>query len=291
MSVQLQYALVNGVKTLPRQENKKPLHGICPHCGGEVVAKIYQDRMSHWAHLNSKMCDKWWESKTPWHIQWQNLFPKEWQEVRVDNPNDADDWHIADVCTSDGLVVEFQHSTISDFQREEREKFYTTFKNDMIWVVFAGGKANRKHFIKNVNDDAWTLKFTLIEGILLCLDPFNDTYFPRAWTGRDVVTFFDLRVGDVKQDEIERTDVIYCLLPYRILKENGWALTYVTESEFRKITNCNERYQVWKKNIFDVLYRHFDGIRRKKEIQEQEQVKSILEEYAKRHSRRGNFWL
>ena len=104
-----------------------------------------------------------------------------------------------------------------------------------------------------------------------------------------LLLFFDLRIGDIKQDEIEHTDVVYCLLPYRILKENGWVLTYVTESEFREIASCNERYQAWKKHIFDVLHRYFDETYKKKELLENEQIKSLLKEYAQRHSRRGNF--
>lgn len=189
MSVQLQYALVNGVKMLPRHENNRALHGICPHCGGEVVAKIYQDRMSHWAHLNSKMCDKWWESKTEWHIQWQNLFPKEWQEVRVNNP-DGNDWHIADICTPDGLVVEFQHSNLDIDERKIREQFYTATKGLMFWVVDGTRLVNDfKRFKKGFLEEAYK---SYSPSLITVNAP--ERYFPNKWLPDGIATIvFDFQ--------------------------------------------------------------------------------------------------
>jgi len=54
------------------------------------------------------MCDNWWENETQWHRDWKNHFPVEWQEV-VQIAEDGEK-HIADVKTSEGWVVEFQHS-------------------------------------------------------------------------------------------------------------------------------------------------------------------------------------
>ena len=134
-TVQLRYALVNEVITEPQKdENGGTLHGKCPHCGGEVVAKCGNVKAHHWSHVSGEMCDKWWENKTEWHIQWQNLFPKEWHEKRINNKN-GNDWHIADICTADGLVVEFQHSNITADEQQERENFYKIMPRNMIWVV------------------------------------------------------------------------------------------------------------------------------------------------------------
>ena len=57
--------------------------------------------------------------KTEWHRGWKNSFPAECQEViRRDSTGER---HIADVMTSLGLVVEFQHSRLALEERIARE--------------------------------------------------------------------------------------------------------------------------------------------------------------------------
>mgnify|MGYP000669292942 CR=1 FL=1 len=55
-------------------------------------------------------CDSWKENETEWHREWKGIFPIDWQEVII---NKNDQIHRADIKTPNGLVVEFQNSSIS----------------------------------------------------------------------------------------------------------------------------------------------------------------------------------
>ena len=125
----MKYALVQG----QRQGAQPRLSGECPVCGSAVIAKCGQHRVWHWAHRSIRSCDPWWENETPWHRDWKNQFPADWQEKvhRADNGEK----HVADVRTESGVVLEFQHSPLPAHERAAREAFY----RDMV-----SGRA-RKH--------------------------------------------------------------------------------------------------------------------------------------------------
>jgi competence CoiA-like predicted nuclease len=97
---------------------------ICPVCNAEVISKCGSIKVWHWSHLSAEDCDSWSEGETEWHLKWKNEFPKEWQEVVVGK-------HRADVKTSKGLVIEFQNSSISNYNIQERENYYA----EMIWLL------------------------------------------------------------------------------------------------------------------------------------------------------------
>jgi competence protein CoiA len=84
----------------------------------------------HWAHKTSTHCDQWWEPETAWHRGWKDRFPQEWQEVPLIDQRTGE-LHIADVRTSAGLVLEFQHSSIDPAEVRARESFYQR----MVWVI------------------------------------------------------------------------------------------------------------------------------------------------------------
>lgn len=121
----MRYATVNGL----RQEPSPKLRGTCPNCEREVLAKCGQQRIWHWSHVGKLECDHWWEPETEWHRSWKSLFPAEWQEVS--HIADNGERHIADVKTAAGLVIELQHSPITQEERQSREIFYQS----MAWVV------------------------------------------------------------------------------------------------------------------------------------------------------------
>jgi hypothetical protein len=98
--------------------------GVCPICGALLIPKCGSIVSWHWAHKASD-CDHWGEPESQWHIDWKQQFPKEWQEVAM-GP------HRADVATANG-VIEFQKSSISADDIQERERFY----GKMIWVIWA----------------------------------------------------------------------------------------------------------------------------------------------------------
>jgi competence protein CoiA len=100
---------------------------ICPECGGKVIAKCGSINIWHWAHRSFVACDPWCEGETEWHLYWKSLFPKEYVEVPVVVSGVR---HRADVKTPNGIIIEFQHSSLSVLDIRAREMFY----QNMIWV-------------------------------------------------------------------------------------------------------------------------------------------------------------
>ena len=103
--------------------------GECPLCGSEVIAKCGPRVMHHWAHHRPKDCDPWWENETAWHREWKNRYPLECREVS--QTSDSGEIHRADIKTPTGIVIEVQHSTMTDAERSSREEFY----GNLVWVL------------------------------------------------------------------------------------------------------------------------------------------------------------
>jgi len=99
---------------------------MTPKCG---PLKVW-----HWAHRSIRSCDPWWEPESSWHRAWKNQFPAAWQEVV--HRSDGGEKHVADVKTTSGVVLEFQHSLLSLHERAAREAFY----RNMVWVVHASAR-------------------------------------------------------------------------------------------------------------------------------------------------------
>lgn len=103
--------------------------GNCPTCGAETIAKCGPRLMHHWAHHRIRECDPWWENETPWHREWKNKFPLECREVsHIASDGEI---HRADIKTPTGIVIEIQHSTMTDTERMSREDFY----KNLVWVI------------------------------------------------------------------------------------------------------------------------------------------------------------
>lgn len=130
----MQFSIVNG----RRIEAKRGLRGVCALCGAETVAKCGPRIMHHWAHASRHDCDPWWENETEWHREWKNLFPSECREqIRIAPDGEV---HRADIITPTGIVIEVQHSAMTDAERQSRETFY----QNLIWIV--DGRGFRKQF-------------------------------------------------------------------------------------------------------------------------------------------------
>lgn len=121
----MRHAYVDGVRAAPEPR----LRGICQSCSSAAVAKCGKFVGWHWAHKSRTHCDPWWENETEWHVTWKNRFPNSWQEVVLEAI--GGERHIADVRTPDGVVIEFQRSTIRPEEVQAREAFYQR----MVWVV------------------------------------------------------------------------------------------------------------------------------------------------------------
>lgn len=125
----MQFAIVDGI----RREAFSKGRGICPICGANTIAKFGTRITHHWAHENIRDCDPWWENETPWHREWKNCFPADCREVT--HVSDDGEIHRADIKTPTGIVVEIQHSNMTDTERISREVFY----KNMIWIVDGKG--------------------------------------------------------------------------------------------------------------------------------------------------------
>lgn len=231
----MQFALINQV----RVEAKQGLKGICPGCGQPVIAKCGTQRIHHWSHLTKRECDTWWEPETEWHREWKNHFPSEWQEVYLPDAKTGE-IHIADVRTSHGLVIEFQHSPIDSEERNSRQTFY----GNMVWVVDGMRlKSNHQRFFKNKS--------------LLPPDynkPFNlhrpEEYFPASWINGFIPVIFDFRSAEGPED-------LFCLFATRL---NYAIVTKLSRDNFAQIAT-NGQLLAWflhmAKEITNVEQRTF----------------------------------
>lgn len=124
------YALVDGVKSLANDSGEG---GFCIGCGSPVVGKCGSIKINHWAHKVGDDCVASYDSMSQWHIDSQNMFPIENQEVYVDGGSNR-----ADVFSPSGYVIEFQNSPISFDNIVSREVAYSSdagfSKNGLIWV-------------------------------------------------------------------------------------------------------------------------------------------------------------
>lgn len=187
-----------------RIEAQPKLQGLCPCCFKPVVAKCGEQKVWHWAHRGNTACDNWWEKETEWHRAWKNNYPTEWQEKSLFDEKTGEK-HIADVCTIRNLVIEFQHSYISQKERVSREQFY----KNMVWVV-DGTRLQRDYtrFCKGFSD----FKNTKRKGFFLV--DFPNEVFPKSWLGSKVPVIFDF--CGMSTDETDKIkNILWCLLPQK----------------------------------------------------------------------------
>jgi len=108
---------------------------ICLDCDSEVFGRKGRIKVPYWTHPNNSDCDSWYEPTTQWHLDWQNQFPIEYQEIsQVDNQ--TGEIHRADIKLPNGTVIEVQNSPIKIEEIEQRENFYG--KENLIWILNGG---------------------------------------------------------------------------------------------------------------------------------------------------------
>lgn len=152
---------------------EKPLEEYyCPICGSELVLRNGGIVVPHFAHKSLKDCDDFTHDMSEWHKEWQDIFPKENQEVVISLDIDEFTYHSdsmnyefsdyksyyeeheeferlcltdkkdlkilhiqhrADVCIGK-YVIEFQHSPISKKEFNKRNWFYTKAGYKLIWI-------------------------------------------------------------------------------------------------------------------------------------------------------------
>jgi len=196
----MEFSLVDGM----RREPKPGLRGLCDVCGGEMVSKCGNIRIRHWAHLHKVKCDSWWENETPWHREWKSRFPEAFREIVISSVDGVK--HRADVRTDYGLVIEFQHSSISIAERRAREAFY----KNMIWVI--DGTRLKK--------DVDRFNAALRESYVLENSPLKFEIAKRkctiikAWADADVDVFLDFGERRYRDHQFYSNDpILWKILP------------------------------------------------------------------------------
>lgn len=121
----------------------------CQSCGAPLVinrGKIRAHYFSHKPGTTKKRNDTWERNNfyctSEWHTNWQNMFPKNNQEIVI---NLGEVCHRADIMI-DTNVIEFQHSNITQKHFEERNNFYINQANyRVIWVFDLRQEAKNKN--------------------------------------------------------------------------------------------------------------------------------------------------
>lgn len=185
----MKFSLVNG----ERREAEKGLSGICVGCEQATISKCGQIKIAHWAHKSRCNCDHWWENETEWHRTWKNHFPSKIQEIR--HKSDSGEWHIADVKTAHGWVLEFQNSPISIEERDARNAFYMT----IVWIVNGTRlKRDKDRFFKSLESGMRISKNPQIIKVLQSECPLIE-----KWANCKTPVFFDFGEGSI----------LWCLYP------------------------------------------------------------------------------
>lgn len=129
-------AMIDGEKRPPKAKGEMT---NCAGCGGTLRAVIPQFKAAHWRH-DSGDCDSWSEPEGEWHLMWKGLFNPRYCEVFMRDP-ESQEVHRADVLCprpdGRGVVLELQHSPISEEERSAREAFYSQ-ENRMFWLLNMG---------------------------------------------------------------------------------------------------------------------------------------------------------
>ncbi len=194
----MKFALVDGL----RQEPQPRLRGKCPACASEMISKCGTVKVHHWAHKKGRSCDPWWENETPWHRDWKNRFPVEWQEVSCKDENGVT--HIADVKRPDGFYIEFQYSPIPEEEVQSRNQFY----KNLVWVINGNRSSLDREKVSSLED--LTTKEGLIDITKLKLRVV------RKWRNLSRHVFIDFNDTDSSEERrifyllYEKTHQFFC---------------------------------------------------------------------------------
>jgi len=150
----------------------KDVDGFCPEFGGEMIAKCGPTNRHHWAH-KVRDCDTWSDSVGPWHLAWQDCFPRECQEVWMGDNNE----HRADV-KGEHQILEVQKSPILATEIAERESFY----GNMSWMLYGEDFEDR-------------FKLYAIPESRELLFEFRWYHWKRSWVGANKTIYIHFRKG------------------------------------------------------------------------------------------------
>jgi hypothetical protein len=127
------YAWVGNEKRAPLVKGERT---TCRDCGSPLTAVMPVENSPHWRHKAGD-CDPWSEPEGPWHLGWKERFEMSCREIALRDPASGE-LHRADVLvgrnTPLATVLELQHSSISEDERNAREAFYRR-GHRMFWLI------------------------------------------------------------------------------------------------------------------------------------------------------------
>lgn len=166
-------AWIDGAK---RRPNHKGERATCRDCGGELHAVIPIQNERHWRHRGGD-CDAWSEPETAWHVGWKEKFEPNEREVTL-RDTQLNTFHRADVLCSQPsgrkVVLELQHSSISEEERKAREDFYKKDDRLMFWLLH----------IFNDRSSSRRFSFEMSLAYNKCFEFRNRTFGHMEWMGR-----------------------------------------------------------------------------------------------------------
>jgi len=137
----------------------------CVCCNERMVFVNKSDiRNCHFRHYPKSKCisniDKTYNEnkKSNFHYDWQKIFPKQNIEICF---NEDDNKHIADIYLENNnnkLVIEIQHSPISEINIKERTDFYTKHNRKLLWI-FDIKNSSQISKVKTHDRDICIIKF------------------------------------------------------------------------------------------------------------------------------------
>ena len=223
----------------------------------KLRAKRGKIKVWHYAHVNENDRDNWADPiMTEWHKSYQNICNKDNVEYRIERDKIL---HIADIY-NDGLVIELQHSPITEEIIKEREKFY----NNMIWLFdYTTTKENpvNKGSIQIQIDNIVKIKlngpikkttkttfYDVGDNLLrvLCLSKDTRCVWCQQITRKD---FFDMYFNNIKICEYSETSNLSSLSSARV---------YIPQIKLQKSDNSKENlflikdkyvWEEWEKSL------------------------------------------
>lgn len=119
----------------------KGVKATCPDCGEPLITKVGEIKIPHFAHKSKTECDsRFYDGMSDWHYNWQrtinNPIPGTNIEVWIKKEEYA---KRADLIAANGLIIEFQKSTLPLQERIIRENHY----KNMMWVVHSDRRGSK----------------------------------------------------------------------------------------------------------------------------------------------------
>lgn len=242
----MKYAILNNTRVEP---HKDIIGAKCPFCGEDVIPKCGNIKMHHWAHKSKENCDLWREHETEWHRQWKNSFPDECQEFILYD-DITKEKHVADVRINE-LVLEFQHSSISETEQISREKFY----KNMFWIIDA--RKYYENFKTNLRILNHSEKYK--DSFYYKYDNYdlNKHCFPERWLNSTVPVVFDFGIHENIENAYDKQKKwLYCVFPQKLGNDFNYTICgmYFTKENFlTRILHNNFSYQDYEKLLLSEI--------------------------------------